>query len=184
MPQLTIYDEANAGTVLWQGRDHTAIAEKLAAVGIRFEQWEAAAELPAHADDAEILAAYAHDIEKLQKEEGYQSVDVLRVLPDNPKRAELRQKFLSEHTHSEDEVRFFVEGEGMFYLRPEGRIYKTLCERGDLISVPDRVQHWFDMSAAPHFTVLRFFTNADGWVADYTGDQIAERFPKFEKEPA
>jgi 1,2-dihydroxy-3-keto-5-methylthiopentene dioxygenase len=188
MSQLTIYDDSSdvrqGGAPIWQSRDPIAIAQKLNAAGVRFEQWTASADLPAQADDTSVLAAYAGDIERLKREEGYQMVDVLRVLPDNPKRGELRQKFLSEHTHAEDEVRFFVEGAGMFYLRIGGQVYITLCERGDLIGVPDRVTHWFDLGATPHFTVLRFFTNEEGWVADYTGDPIAERFPKFEKVPA
>ncbi len=111
-------------------------------------------------------------------------MDVLRVLPDNPKRTELRQKFLSEHTHVEDEVRFFVEGAGMFYLHIDDHVYMTLCERGDLIGVPDNVRHWFDLGASPCFTAIRFFTNTEGWVARYTGQPIADHFPKFEKEAA
>ena len=101
--------------------------------------------------------------------------------PDNPKKDELRNKFLSEHTHSEDEVRFFVEGAGIFYLRSGGKVYMTLCERGDLISVPTGVKHWFDMGPAPYLTCIRLFTSHEGWVADYTEDDIAEKFPKFEK---
>jgi 1,2-dihydroxy-3-keto-5-methylthiopentene dioxygenase len=184
MSHLAIYEDGNPSHPSWQGSDYNSIAEKLNAVGVRFEQWTASVELSADADDHTVMTAYSDDIERLKREEGYQTVDILRVLPDNPKRVELRQKFLSEHTHAEDEVRFFVEGAGMFYLHIDGRVYKVLCERGDLIGVPDRVPHWFDCSALPHVTAIRFFTNADGWVAEYTGNKIAEAFPKFEKTAA
>ena len=36
----------------------------------------------------------------------------------------MRQKFLSEHTHDDDEVRFFVEGAGAFYLRNDDTVLK------------------------------------------------------------
>jgi len=41
------------------------------------------------------------------KEHSFVKTDVCQVLPNNPKKVELRNKFLSEHTHSEEEVRFF-----------------------------------------------------------------------------
>jgi 1,2-dihydroxy-3-keto-5-methylthiopentene dioxygenase len=108
----------------------------------------------------------------------------LRCLPDNPERLELRRKFLQEHTHDEDEVRFFVEGAGVFYLRSAGKVHVTRCERGDLLSVPAGTRHWFDMGPAPFFTAIRWFTRPEGWVARFTGDPIAEQFPGFENVPA
>ena len=90
----------------------------------------------------------------------------------------LRRKFLDEHTHAEDEVRFFVEGEGTFYLHLGGRVFRTLCCRDDLISVPAGTPHWFDMGPAPRFAAIRLFTNPEGWVARFTGSPIAEGFPR------
>ena len=51
---------------------------------------------------------------------------------------------------------------------------------GDLISVPAGTTHWFDMSERPSFVALRFFTREDGWVAEFTGDRIAERYPAMQ----
>jgi 1,2-dihydroxy-3-keto-5-methylthiopentene dioxygenase len=160
------------------------IAAKLAEIGVRFERWATQDILPAGADDAAVMKAYDTDIHRLKSENGYQSVDVIRISPDNPKKDELRAKFLNEHTHSEDEVRFFVEGAGVFYLRVAGRVYMTLCERGDLISVPTGTKHWFDMGPEPSLTCIRLFTSTQGWVADFTGDTIAEKFPRFESKAA
>jgi 1,2-dihydroxy-3-keto-5-methylthiopentene dioxygenase len=56
----------------------------------------------------------------------------------------------------------------------------VICEQGDLISVPDGTTHWFDMGPRPHFTAIRLFTNPEGWVANFTGSDIASRFPRFE----
>ncbi|MEI9926599.1 MAG: cupin domain-containing protein [Sphingomonas sp.] len=146
---------------------------------MRFEQWPARA-IPGDAGPAAVLDAFAPEVERLKAEHGYQSVDVIRMTPDHPEKAALRQKFLSEHRHSEDEVRFFVEGEGLFTLRDDDRVHAVLCTAGDLISVPAGMRHWFDMGPSPSFTAIRLFINPDGWIANFTGDPIADRFPRHE----
>jgi 1,2-dihydroxy-3-keto-5-methylthiopentene dioxygenase len=108
-------------------------------------------------------------------------VDVVSIAPDNPNKDVMRAKFLDEHFHKEDEVRFFVAGSGLFTLHVEDKVYEVLCEKDDLIAVPDSTKHWFDMGPAPHFIAIRFFTEPDGWVGHFTGTDIAQRFPRFEK---
>jgi 1,2-dihydroxy-3-keto-5-methylthiopentene dioxygenase len=88
------------------------------------------------------------DIERLKRENAYQSVDVARCLPDNP---QMRAKFLNEHTHDDDEVRPLVEGAAMFYLRVDGKVYMTRCERNDLIGVAAGTRHWFDRGRQPDY---------------------------------
>ena len=56
-----------------------------------------------------------------------------------------------------------------------------LCQQNDLISVPNGTPHWFDMGPEPQFTCIRLFTNTEGWVANFTGDDIASRTPRFER---
>ncbi|MBB6243766.1 acireductone dioxygenase [Rhodanobacter sp. MP1X3] len=180
MSQLRIYDEVHPDAELSLHREHTAIARELDKVGIRFEQWEANQPIAPGASQDEVIAAYKTDIDRLMGETGYQAVDVISLTPDHPDRAVLRQKFLNEHTHSEDEVRFFVAGAGQFTLHINDKIYDVLCESGDLIGVPDGTRHWFDMSESPYFVAIRFFTNKEGWVANFTGDDIAKRFPRMQ----
>jgi 1,2-dihydroxy-3-keto-5-methylthiopentene dioxygenase len=180
MSRLRIYDENAGETALASYVDHADISRELGAVGVRFEQWQATQALTPGASQDEVIAAYRTDIERLQREKGYQAVDVISLKPDHPERATLRQKFLSEHTHSEDEVRFFVAGAGQFTLHINGKVYEVLCERGDLIGVPDGTRHWFDMSESPYFIAIRLFTNKEGWVANFTGEAIAERFPRMD----
>lgn len=184
MSRLTIYPDNAPEDIMLDTRDGEVISKELNAIDVRFERWATKAPLPKDADDSAVMKAYEEDIQRLKIENGYQSVDVIRLSSDHPKKLELRNKFLSEHTHSEDEVRFFVEGSGIFYLRVNGKVYMTLCERGDLISVPTGVKHWFDMSENPQLTCIRLFTTPDGWVADFTGDKIADKFPKYEGKAA
>ena len=180
MSRLAIYDEAGSalGAVI---HEHEAIASQLAELGVRFERWEANAPLAADADQEAVLEAYAVDVARLNAEYGFQSVDVVALTPAHPQKAEMRQKFLSEHTHADFEVRFFVDGSGLFYLHIGDKVYLVLCEKGDLISVPANTTHWFDMGAEPDFKCIRLFVVPDGWVGEFTGSPIAERFPDFDQ---
>ena len=177
MSKLEVF--AEDGAKLSETSEGGAIADALAEIGVTFERWPTRA-LPAGADADAILAAYVPEVERLKVMGGYQSVDVVSVVPDHPDRATMRTKFLSEHTHAEDEVRFFVRGEGLFTLHAADRVWNVLCCDGDLMSVPAGMTHWFDMGAAPNFTAIRMFVNPDGWVAAFTGSDIAERFPRYE----
>ena len=179
MSRLRIFDENEPHTARATLDRHEAIAEELAKVGVRFERWEANQPIAPGASQEEVIAAYRSDIDRLMGEAGYRAVDVISLAPDHPDRAALRQKFLSEHTHSEDEVRFFVAGSGQFTLHVDGKVYDVLCEKGDLIGVPDGTRHWFDMGESPSFVAIRLFTNKEGWVANFTGDDIATRFPRM-----
>lgn len=161
--------------------DPAGIAQHLAEHGIHFQRWPARRQLPGGADQEAILAAYAEEVARVQAGGAYPTVDAIRMAPDHPDREALRQKFLAEHIHSEDEVRFFVEGRGLFCLHIGEAVLQVVCEAGDWISVPAGTRHWFDMGPEPSFCALRFFHNPEGWVAQFTGDPIAERFPRLDQ---
>lgn len=179
MSRLRIYAETQPAQPLLETDDHARIATELGALGVRFERWEAAADIAPGAAPEAVIAAYRHDIDRLMQAGGYQAVDVISLNADHPDKAQLRQKFLNEHTHSEDEVRFFVAGRGLFTLHVADKVYEVLCVQGDLIGVPDGTRHWFDMSEQPYFVAIRLFTNKEGWVANFTGSDIAAQFPRL-----
>ena len=180
MSELTIFSDQDGETPLLKTDDFDRIASALGEAGVRLERWTAGAPFADDAESDEILAAYQADIARLVAEDGYQSWDVVSMNPDHPDKAEFRKKFLDEHTHSEDEVRFFVRGQGLFVLHIEDRVYAVLCEKDDLISVPANTRHWFDMGPNPRFTAIRLFNNPEGWVANFTGDDIASRYPRLD----
>lgn len=179
MSRLRIYPELDAATIAFDSTDHDQIARQLDAVGVRFERWETSSSIVPGDPPEKVIAAYQADIDRLMTEKGYRAVDVVSMHPEHPQKVELRKKFLDEHTHSEDEVRFFVAGQGLFSLHIGGKVYEVLCTRGDLIGVPDGTRHWFDMGPQPSFVAVRLFSNPAGWVANYSGDDIADRFPRL-----
>lgn len=185
MTLLQIMSDAD-GEVLLRTGDVATIEGELEPHGIGFARWAATALLAADAGQDAVLAAYRKDVDLLCERGGYQLVDVVRMVPsDEPawaqQAAAARQKFLAEHRHDEDEVRFFVEGRGCFYLHLGGKVYATVCEAGDLLSVPTGTRHWFDMGVRPRFTAIRFFQEEDGWVGNFTGDQVASRIPYLDE---
>lgn len=180
MSELKIFTETNPAEPELVSTSHDSITDQLRRAGVRFERWQAGAELESGATQETVIAAYREDIDRLREEEGYQTVDVISLGPDHPDKQALRNKFLSEHYHGEDEVRFFVKGQGLFSLHIGDRVYEVLCQRGDLISVPAGTTHWFDMGPNPDFTAIRLFNNPDGWVATFTGSDIADRFSRLE----
>lgn len=179
MSALTIFTDNEAATPVWHSTDAEAIRQRLNAKGVRFERWQADCDLGENPEPDAVITAYQHAIDKLVAEKGYQSWDVISMRADNPQKEALRGKFLSEHTHGEDEVRFFVEGAGLFCLHLDGHIYQLLCEKSDLISVPAGTPHWFDMGSEPNFTAIRIFDNPEGWIAKFTGDNIADAYPRL-----
>lgn len=180
MSALTVYPDnqpAQGETFI----DFAAIQAQLDEIGVQFERWSANRELTADASQADVLAAYHDSVERLKQQYGFQSADVISLNPDHPDKAAFRQKFLAEHIHTDFEVRFFVEGRGLFYLHVEDKVYAVLCEQGDLISVPANATHWFDMGENPKFKCIRLFTTPEGWVADFTGSDIAQSFPTLDQ---
>lgn len=181
MSKLRIYKEGNPQQAESVHTQFEAIRDQLKKIGVLFERWDASQDLEPQATQDEVIEAYRQPIDALMKQYGFKSVDVISLYADHPQKAAMRDKFLHEHTHDDFEVRFFVEGAGIFYIRKDGKVHAMLCERGDLLSVPPDTTHWFDMGPEPCLKAIRLFRIAEGWVAKFTGDTIADRFPKFDQ---
>ncbi len=184
MSRLRIFNENDPATPQLATGDQSEMARELAKIGVEFEQWQANAPVKPGDSPEAIMDAYRADIDRLVADRGFKTVDVVSIAPDNPQREAMRTKFLDEHFHKEDEVRFFVAGSGLFTLHVDEKVYEVKCEQGDLIAVPDSTRHWFDMGPEPSFIAIRFFTEPDGWVGHFTGTDIAQKFPRYEKGQA
>jgi 1,2-dihydroxy-3-keto-5-methylthiopentene dioxygenase len=186
MTLLQVMSETSPDQVGLRTDETERIRAELLDIGVRFERWRTA-EIAVDADNDTILKAYRRQIDEVSAAGGYRLVDVARIVPapedpEWPDRARAaREKFLEEHFHGEDEVRFFVQGAGCFYLHVAGRVYAMVCTAGDLLSVPARTVHWFDMGSRPSFTAIRFFQEEDGWIGTFLPDSIASRFPTLDE---
>lgn len=157
------------------------IRDYLARYNIVHEQWKIEENVPDDASQEQVLSVYRKHLDRFMARGTYKTADVINVNAKTPNIPELRNKFLKEHTHSEDEIRFFVDGEGLFWFHLEGEVISLLCQKGDLISVPAGYKHWFDLGAKPFVKAIRIFTNPEGWVAQFTESGIDSRYnPQYE----
>ncbi|MCP3690798.1 MAG: acireductone dioxygenase [Planctomycetaceae bacterium] len=157
--------------------DVQEIQEFLEPHGIWYEQWDVAGRIKEDTTNEEILAAYEPEIERLKERGGFVTADVISVSSDTPGLDEMLAKFSSEHTHSEDEVRFTISGSGLFHIHPsEGPTFGIQVESGDLINVPRDTRHWFDLCSTRNIRCIRLFEDTSGWAPHYVDDPIHEEF--------
>ncbi|MEM7436586.1 MAG: cupin domain-containing protein [Myxococcota bacterium] len=113
-------------------------------------------------------AAYQPSLDRLKADEGYITQDVIELRPDTPGLDELCAKFDAEHWHEEDEVRFILEGAGVFDIRSrDDRWMRVIIEPGDLIVVPAERHHRFELTEARTMRCVRLFQDESGWVPHY-----------------
>lgn len=146
--------------------------------GIFFDQWSCSVVFDDRASQEEILEAYERDLKPFMERGGYLTADVISINSLTENYNAIRAKFLAEHTHSEDEIRFFVDGQGYFWFNLEGApVFNVLCQKGDLISVPAGTKHWFDAGANdPFVKAIRIFIDQSGWIPEYTGSGIDQKY--------
>lgn len=158
--------------------DANEIRQFLNQRSIFFDQWHCDVVFDDRATSEEILAAYEKDLKPFMQQGGYETADVISIHSGTENYTALRNKFLAEHIHTEDEIRFFVDGQGWFWFHLDnGEIFGLLCERGDLISVPAGTKHWFDAGEKdPFVKAIRIFIDTSGWVPHYTGSGVEQNY--------
>lgn len=157
--------------------DFKTIQDILAQNNIMIDQWEASTKLADDADQATILAAYEHELKPFMEKHGYETADVINVNPQTPNLMAIREKFMKEHRHDADEIRFFVDGEGIFWFHLDnGEVLAVTCNAGDFMSVPKNFRHWFDLHPKYFVKAIRIFSNMEGWVPHYTNSNVDQKY--------
>jgi 1,2-dihydroxy-3-keto-5-methylthiopentene dioxygenase len=157
--------------------DPEAIRVHLAGIGIAYERWNPSHPVSPEAPAEEILSAYSAEIEKLKASGGYVTADVIDVKPHTPGLETMLAKFSREHWHDEDEVRFIIQGRGLFHIHPrEGPVIAIEVEAGDLIRVPRGTWHWFDLCPDRQIRAIRLFQDPSGWTPHYTDSRVDENY--------
>ena len=164
-----------------ENRTITDVAELgafLGACGIEYERTEPSMPVPAGASAEDLLAAYKPKIDELKARGGYVTADVIDVHPTTPGLDAMLAKFSSEHWHDEDEVRFIVEGRGLFHIHPASGapVFAIEVDAGDLIRVPKGTLHWFDLCGDRRIRAIRLFQDPSGWTPHYTQSGVDQGF--------
>jgi len=112
--------------------------------------------------------AYQPRLDEYMNERGYGTQDEVALTPETENLEAICAKFDREHLHTDDEVRFVLEGEGIFDVRSEDdRWIRIVVQPGDLIIVPEDKHHRFLLTAAKRIRCLRLFKDAAGWTPVY-----------------
>ena len=158
-------------------RDAEEIAAFLALHGIEYTCWTPEHDVAPDAPADAVLAAYAREIDALKARGGYVIADVIDVKPETPNLDAMLARFSTEHWHDEDEVRFIIEGRGLFHVHPvDGDVFAIEVEAGDLIRVPRGTHHWFNLCGERRIRAIRLFQDPAGWTPHYTSSGVDRGF--------
>lgn len=147
----------------WRINDHPQLRDLLAKENLNDEEKE------------QVLTALDNYFEELQRTAGYQSRDLI-VLHPLLNLDVLLAKFNQIHTHAEDEVRYIVDGEGIFgFVRPDGTQVELTVQPEEYINVPAKTEHWFYLTPQRRVKAVRYFSGTVGWTPEYTNKEIRTR---------
>lgn len=110
---------------------------------------------------------YEHDAElqKIRKDRGYTYHDIVDVAPDRLPDYEAKLKiFYEEHIHTDEEIRFVLDGSGYFDVRDfEDGWIRIWVKKGDMIILPAGIYHRFTLDESNYAKVLRLFVGEPVW---------------------
>lgn len=113
-------------------------------------------------------AEHQPPLDALMASNGYVHRDEVALSPETPNLEQVCAKFVDEHLHDEDEVRFVLEGAGVFEIRSrDDRWMKVTVHPGDLIVVPKDRYHRFYLTEQKTIRCARLFQDPSGWVPRY-----------------
>lgn len=166
--------------------DLDTIAAELAPLGIALATWPVGSDPEvrallarpslADAEKEQVLVGLDRYFRELQQSAGYAARDLIVLHPDVPGLDAMLAKFDRVHTHADDEVRYIVDGEGVFgFARPDGSQVELTVFAEEFINVPAGTEHWFYLTAARRIKAVRYFVDTSGWTPEYTGRAITFR---------
>jgi 1,2-dihydroxy-3-keto-5-methylthiopentene dioxygenase len=146
--------------------DSSKIEKVMTDHGMSYEYWGVKGSI---AKDEDVLTAYSSEINRLKQARGYVTADLVALSQATPNLETICAKFDKEHHHTADEVRFVVEGEGVFELEDSeaSEFIKFTSEPGDLIVIPANRRHLFYLTEKKKIRCIRLFRDSNGWEAIY-----------------
>jgi 1,2-dihydroxy-3-keto-5-methylthiopentene dioxygenase len=140
----------------WLDKGGDISAQKLNEQGVFYTKLEA--------DPAE----YRAPIDRVKTDRGYITEDIVELGPETPNLDAICAKFVDEHFHDDDEVRFVLEGAGIFDIRSnDDEWMRVEVTKGDLIIVPKDRHHRFMLTDAKTIRCVRLFKDTSGWTPHY-----------------
>lgn len=181
MSQLALYSQFNLQTPYRVEKEFDTQSKELAGDGIILSKWPVLNTLPnALLEKAQVLRLYNDLVNEIKQQHNFLYADVACLHSSCALSLSMRGQYLSEHTHCEDEARFFIDGKVLVYVHCNERIHIIECGKGDFLLIPRAVKHWMDIGPSPNFTSIRWYNSKQGLSNSFTGSYVAESTPRWE----
>jgi 1,2-dihydroxy-3-keto-5-methylthiopentene dioxygenase len=117
-------------------------------------------------------------LQAIRKARGYSYEDCITVSPATlPNYQDKIKSFYEEHIHTDEEVRYILEGAGYFDVRDlEDRWIRVHTKAGDLIILPEGIYHRFTLDEGNYAKALRLFIGEPVWTP-FNRNTIEESHP-------
>lgn len=105
------------------------------------------------------------NLQKIREARGYSYVDIIEVCPERLPNYETKIKsFFEEHLHTDEEIRYCLDGSGYFDLRDDhDRWIRVAVKKGGLIVLPAGIYHRFTLDTNNYIKAMRLFVGEPVW---------------------
>eukprot|EP00622_Pseudochattonella_farcimen_P002470 FR737397.1.p1 GENE.FR737397.1~~FR737397.1.p1 ORF type:complete len:150 (+),score=18.50 FR737397.1:329-778(+) len=95
----------------------------------------------------------------IREERGYNYADVISIHPDKLPGFDAKIKaFFTEHIHSDEEIRYIMDGAGYFDVRNNNDEWiRIWIKKGDLMTLPEGIYHRFSCDTTDFIHAMRLF---------------------------
>lgn len=155
--------------------DTEGVKKYLANNNVVYDHWEVPAssnsylekEVLSDEEKEALLMTVNNRFEVLKEKEGYKTRDLVVLHPNVPGIKDMLAKFDKVHYHTDEEVRYILDGSGYFGFIGKEEKFLVHVGKSDFISVPKNTNHWFYLDDKMRIKAVRYFTDMAGWVPNY-----------------